>query len=176
MKTSDFHPLRLRVVLHAVFPALTVFGLVSCNSVNKPDSGYTEYSGRPANYPVDGRYNPYKPGEAKPARGTTQYQEFSDGSSKPSGNESQPKKKKTSTSDSTASSTAKKKTTTTSDSSSTASAKPKPKSTGGQTITIKHEDTFYGLAKKYHTTVAALKKANNRTSDVLRDGEKIKIP
>lgn len=182
MNTSSTRAFRLRVFTQAILSALAALGISSCNTTNKPDGGYTEYSGRQPNYPVDGHYNPYKPGEAKPAASTTQYQEYSQGGGKPSGYEKQPTKK-ASTTKNTASSTVKKKTAT--DSDDIASAKPsstKKKATkttstdSGKTVTAKPGDTFYGLAKKYHTTVDAMKKANNRTSDIVRDGEKLKIP
>lgn len=53
-------------------------------------------------------------------------------------------------------------------------AKPKPES---QYITyvVKSGDTLGGIAKKYHVTVADLKRWNNLKSDFIRENQKLKI-
>ena len=53
--------------------------------------------------------------------------------------------------------------------------KPKPKASSAS-YTIKKGDTLYGLANRYGTSVAAIKKASGLSSDMLRDGRTIKIP
>lgn len=53
--------------------------------------------------------------------------------------------------------------------------KPKPKSST-LSYTVKRGDTLYGLANRYGTSVAAIKKASGISSDLLRDGRTIKIP
>ena len=59
----------------------------------------------------------------------------------------------------------------------TAKSKPKPKpQPGSVSYTIKKGDTLYGLASRYGTSVAAIKKASGLSSDMLRDGRTIKIP
>jgi LysM repeat protein len=52
-------------------------------------------------------------------------------------------------------------------------APPKPKS---MSITVKSGDTLFSLAKRYNTTVPAIKSANGLSSDVLKDGRKLTIP
>ena len=56
-------------------------------------------------------------------------------------------------------------------------AKPKPKpQSSSVSYTIKKGDTLYGLANRYGTSVAAIKKASGLSSDTLRDGRTVKIP
>jgi LysM repeat protein len=59
-------------------------------------------------------------------------------------------------------------------------AKPKPKPTpkppSALSHTVKKGETLYGLAKRYGTTVSAIKRASGLSSDILRDGRTIKIP
>lgn len=45
-----------------------------------------------------------------------------------------------------------------------------------KTYHVKSGDSLYGLSKKYHTTVEALKKANHLKKDALQVGQEIKIP
>jgi LysM repeat protein len=42
--------------------------------------------------------------------------------------------------------------------------------------TIKPGDTLYGLARRYHTTIDAIKRRNHMSSDLLRDGRTLLIP
>jgi LysM repeat protein len=37
-------------------------------------------------------------------------------------------------------------------------------------------DTLYGLARKYGTTVTKIKSANGMSGDMIRLGQKVKIP
>ena len=60
-----------------------------------------------------------------------------------------------------------------------AASKPKPKPApkpSSLAYTIKKGDTLYGLASRYGTSVAAIKKTNGLSSDFLRDGKTIRIP
>lgn len=62
---------------------------------------------------------------------------------------------------------------------STASNKAKPKSTKSKNIAthrIKSGDTLSSIAAKHGTTVAKLKKANNLSSDKLREGKVLRLP
>lgn len=51
--------------------------------------------------------------------------------------------------------------------------KPQPQYT---TYTVKSGDTLGKIANKHHTTVAAIKKANGLRSDMIKPGQKLKIP
>ena len=156
-----------------IVPLLTV----SCK--NTKNSGYEDpYA---ANFATDGGYNPYpssggggydKPApavsepaytapstpsyEAPPATDNYAFQ----APSKPT---PAPAKPKTSSS---SSSTVKKKPTTT-------AAK---KSSSSKTHTVSKGDTLYGLALKNKTTVAKIKAANGMSGDMIRLGQKVKIP
>lgn len=61
-----------------------------------------------------------------------------------------------------------------------AKPKPKPKPAPKPPSTISHTvskgETLYGLAKRYGTSVSAIKSASGLSSDTLRDGRTIKIP
>ena len=57
----------------------------------------------------------------------------------------------------------------------TAKSSPKPKGRT-VTVTVKKTDTLYSLARKYGTSVGAIKSANGLKSDVLRTGRTLKIP
>jgi LysM repeat protein len=62
-------------------------------------------------------------------------------------------------------------------SSSSSTAKKKPSSGGGSSKhVVKSTDTLAGIAKKYGTTEAKLKKANGLKSDLIRDGAALIIP
>lgn len=47
---------------------------------------------------------------------------------------------------------------------------------GGRTHTVASGDTLYGLARRNGTSVKAIKNANGLSSDVIRIGQKLKIP
>jgi LysM repeat protein len=49
-------------------------------------------------------------------------------------------------------------------------------STGGNVYTVKSGDTLSGIARREHTTVKALRSANNLVTDRIRVGQKLKIP
>lgn len=156
-------------------PALLVpLLLASCKSTN--DTGYEDpYV---ANFATDGGYNPYpgstgggyeQPAPAAPtytAPSTPSYEappaadDYAfDAPSKPA---PAPSKPKTSSS---SGSTAKKKTTSTA-----------KKATSSPTHTVARGDTLYGLARKYGTTVSKIKSANGLSGDLIRQGQKLKIP
>lgn len=153
--------------------------IVSCK--NTKSTGYEDpYA---ANFATDGGYNPY-PGsggggggyeqpapavsepayvapttpsyEAPPATDNYAFE----APSKPAPTVSKPK------TSSSSSSTVKKKPTST-------AAK---KSSSGRTHTVTKGDTLYGLALKNKTTVAKIKAANGMSSDMIRLGQKVKIP
>lgn len=54
--------------------------------------------------------------------------------------------------------------------------KPKPKPPSAISHTVTKGETLYGLAKRYGTSVSAIKSASGLSSDLLRDGRTIKIP
>ncbi len=57
--------------------------------------------------------------------------------------------------------------------------KPKPKPAAKPSTTshtIKKGDTLYSLANRYGTSVAAIKRSNGLSSDLLRDGRTLRIP
>lgn len=56
----------------------------------------------------------------------------------------------------------------------TSSSQPKAKSS--RTHTVVRGDTLYGLARKYGSSVAKIKSANGLSSDLIRVGQKVKIP
>jgi LysM repeat protein len=45
-----------------------------------------------------------------------------------------------------------------------------------KSYTVKSGDTLSRIAQKYHVTVSALKRKNNLKSDLIRTGQKLKIP
>lgn len=53
---------------------------------------------------------------------------------------------------------------------------PKPTPKPNTNYVVKSGDTLSAIASKYHTTVAAIKRANGLTSDAIRVGQRIKIP
>lgn len=55
------------------------------------------------------------------------------------------------------------------------SPKPTPPKSSSFYV-VKSGDTLSAIASKYHTTVAAIKRANGLTSDTIRVGQRIKIP
>lgn len=48
--------------------------------------------------------------------------------------------------------------------------------TAGNTYTVKSGDSLYSIAQKYNTSVAALKRVNNLTTNDLRVGQVLKLP
>ena len=160
-------PSRLLPHLAAAFGCVALGG---CNS-SKNNAAPPGSNGAYATYPADGRYNPYPAGSQTTA---PRYQEYTDTPPAPSA--SKPKSGSTSSGTSTSTSNhsaAPVKKTTKKKSSTTASTK----STGSGTIyVVKPKDSLWSIAKKYHTTVSKLKSANGLTSDVIRDGKKLKIP
>lgn len=99
-----------------------------------------------------------------------------------SGRSSPPKKTTTVVSSTRSSSTPAKKTTTTSSStqrsSSTTAKKPTPTKSSSSSVshTVKSGDTLYGLALRYKSTVAKIKAANGLKSDIIRPGQRLRIP
>jgi LysM repeat protein len=55
-------------------------------------------------------------------------------------------------------------------------SKPKPKKPTASRITIKKGDTLSGLAKRYGTSVSAIKRANGMSGDFIREGKTLVIP
>lgn len=158
---------------HRLLPALMLPMLMaSCKSTK--DTGYEDpYV---SNFATDGGYNPY-PGSGAassgyetpaPAPAAPSYEappaadDYAfDAPSKPAPSPSSSKPKTSSSS----SSTPKKKTTSTA-----------KKSSSGRTHTVTKGDTLYGLARKYGTTVTKIKSANGMSGDMIRLGQKVKIP
>ena len=155
--------------------ALSATLLSSCGLFKKKDAVATNNNGY-ASYPNDGGYRPYQQGSQP------KYQEYTDNSSyNSSGSGYEDQRKSTSSSNS-----SKKKTTGSSSKSGTASkssstgksggSSGSSRSGGGSIYIVKHSDTLYGIAKKHHTTVSKIKSLNGLTSDVIRDGQKLKLP
>jgi LysM repeat protein len=156
----------------------------SCSSSkNKPQGGA---NGAYASYPADGHYNPYPTGGSQGA--TSHYQEYTEAPPPPETKSKAKAKTKTSVaavssepeSSAAGKKPTKKKSTVTSKTASTKSGTTKSatsKSTGSGTVhVVKKGDSLYSLAKKYHTTVSKIKSANGLSSDLIRDGQKLKIP
>lgn len=164
--------------------ALGSFGLSSCSSTKNSGAGSSSNAGPYATYPADGHYNPYPAtSQQKPA---PRYQEYTEAPPPPP--EAKPKTKPKSsgtvasnntTSNSTASrgsskTTTKKKPSTTSK---TASNSASTKAAGsGIVYVVKPKDSLWSISRKYHTTISKLKSANGLSSDLIRDGQKLKIP
>jgi len=169
----------LLLALKSVLILTAVIGVTSCSSTKSASGGqYAEYNGGPVNYGSDGAYKPYSGTQPRQAPAATSggYQEFNQPPANAHKATYQPQtakssSKTSSTKKKTVASTSPSKSTSKTGSSKTAKSAPKT-----QNHVVRHGDTLWGLAKKYHTTVPAIKKANHLTSDVLRDGTSIKIP
>jgi len=172
-------------VLRRMLPLAMLCGLAlsgtSCSSTkNNGATGNSQYAEYGA---TDGGYHPYTNTANTPKtysqptyQQPSQYQEVGQGT----GGYQQPSYASTTKASSSGSSAKKKKTTPKTVASNTkrtgkTTAKT-TKSSGGTTHIVKHGDTLYALARRYHTSVAAIKSANGKTSDLLRDGEKLRIP
>ncbi len=68
------------------------------------------------------------------------------------------------------------KTTTPSKPKTSTASKPPVKKPTSRTHTVARGDTLYGLARKYGSTVAKIKSANGLSGDLIRIGQKLKIP
>ncbi len=55
-------------------------------------------------------------------------------------------------------------------------AKPKSKVVASRSHTVSRGETLYGLARKYGTSVTKIKSANGLSGDMIRIGQKLKIP
>lgn len=127
-----------------------------------PSPNYeTPPAGNPAYTPV---YSSGSTASAQPSRPTST-----------AGTQSPPPSSSASSSSSPSSSGSKPKTAASSQSKAKPKPKPKPQSSS-ISYTVKKGDTLYGLANRYGTSVAAIKKASGLSSDLLRDGRTIKIP
>lgn len=140
----------------------------SCKSTKNNNTAQT--GGSYASYPSDGHYNPYPTGGGQQYT-APQYQEYTEAPPPPPVVTTKPKSKPSSSSSSraTASSSTSKKTT------KTKSVATKSTSSGKVHV-VKSKDTLWGIARKYKTTVSKLKSANGLSSDIIRDGQKLKIP
>lgn len=143
-------------------------------------------TGAYASFPADGHYNPYP---NAPQGTVTRYQEYTEAPPPPAPEEEpKPKPKpsattaaRTTASTSPARTTTKKKSTT-----AATASKPSPKvaskaapakSAGSGTVyVVKPKDSLWSISRKYHTTISKLKSANGLSSDLIRDGQKLKIP
>lgn len=154
------------------FAALLLAGIAlsSCGLFKKKDAsadaGYAGNNNAYASSGADGRYNPYPQNAQAP-----KYQEYTGNKSggyetptPPSTGPVASKKKKTTSS------------TTASGTKSSTKSGTTSRSSGSGTHIVKHGETLYSIAKHYHTTVSKLKSLNGLSSDVLRDGRKLKIP
>lgn len=151
--------------------ALLSLALVTaCENMQKAPSNYDPYV---SNYGNDGGYNPYpgQPGYAQGGGATTPSYDLP-----PAPAEADPyafrAPSSTSKPAATSSSSASKKPATTA---SKSKAAPKKAATSG-THTVVKGDTLYGIALKRKTTVAKIKAANGLNSDLIRPGQKLKIP
>ena len=171
MKASLSAPVRrLAISLPALL--LCCGPLTSCGLFKKKSQTTAANNGAYTGYSADGRYNPY------PAGSQNNYQQYTEAPPPPSrssGSSTYASSGSTKKSSSGTTSSKKKKSTG-SGSSSTASKSSSSGSGRGIVHVVKPKDTLYGLAKKYHTTVSKIKSANHLTSDVIRDGQKLKIP
>lgn len=147
-----------RPLLFLPVAALGCLALGSCGLSKKKAAENTAYTdGSYATYPSDGHYNPY-PGSGSHASqaSTPRYEEYTE---EPPPPPSRPKTTKPSGAGSTAKTAAR-----------------KPSGAAGGSYVVKRGDTLYAIARRNHTTVSKLKSANGLTSDLIRDGQKLKIP
>lgn len=151
------HATALRILGFASISLL----FASCETTNTSGS-----DGYASNYGTDGGYNPY-PGQSG-------YGQSSPGNYTPPP-PPVPEPDPYAFAPEPAPAPAPKKTTSSSSSSST--KKPSSSSSSTRTThTVKSGDTLYSLARKHGTTVAKIKSANGLSSDLIRIGQKLKIP
>lgn len=154
MNASILFPSSLRLFCLLSLAAVSA-GLSSCKSTQNSNQG-----GAYASYPADGRYNPYPTSSSGATHG---YQEYTEAPPPPptksysTSSTTKSKKKKSGTASTASSGTAK-------------------SSASGTTYIVKPKDSLYSIARKYHTTVSKLKSRNGLSSDLIRDGQKLKIP
>lgn len=144
---------------------LSLFGTVACQNGALKKCADDPYA---SNYTSDGGYNPYDSGGGSPTYQTPP--------TDPLPPEPDPYSFNAPSSSSSSSSSTPKKTTST-------ASKPKPKTPVKKSVsssrrhTVKEEgDTLYGIARQYKSTVAKIKAANGKKSDLIRPGEVLKIP
>lgn len=125
-----------------------------------------------SNWGSDGGYNPYPDsgGYSQPSYSTPSYDMPP----------SDPYAFSPSSSSSSSSSYSPPKTTTASKPKTTTASKPAPKPAAkkpaSRTHTVVKGDTLYGLARKYGSTVSKIKAANGLSGDLIRIGQRLKIP
>ena len=118
-----------------------------------------------AEYPADGGYNPYPGSGGAPA-----YEVPPDLSNLPEVPVPEPKEStRAATSPSSSGSSSKRSVRSNSGSS------PKARSSGGS-YTVVSGDSLYRIASRHRTSVAKLKAANGLKSDLIRPGQKLRLP
>jgi LysM repeat protein len=139
--------------------------LASCK--NTQDSGYEDPY---ADFGSDGGYNPY-PSGGYASTGSTGHDSLPmddyQFDAPPSSSASKPSSSSSSTYKPTPKPAAK------------PTPKPAPKKpavVASRSHTVVKGDTLYGLARRYKTTVAKIKSANGLSSDLIRIGQRLKIP
>lgn len=151
------------------FLSALLLSLLAVSCKNTQDSQYEDpYV---SNFGNDGGYNPYPDsgGYSQPAPSTPSYDTppsdpyaFSSSSSSSGSSSSSYTPPKTSTS------SPKPKT--------SSSSKSTAKKSSSRSHTVARGDTLYGLARKYGTSVSKIKSANGLSSDLIRIGQRLKIP
>lgn len=146
--------------------------LASCQNTQKSPSDYDPYV---SNYGNDGGYNPYpgQPGYAQSARSTPSYE------LPPAPVEADPyafNAPSSASKPASTSSTVAKKPVASKPAPSKAKSTAKKSTTSSGPYTVAKGDTLYGIALKRKTTVAKIKAANGLKTDLIRPGQKLKIP